>query len=50
MNDNIMNTKKELDEDWADTKATLESLRSVIVNQRMEWRRMMAENLYRVTS
>lgn len=45
MNDNIMNTKKELDEDWADTMATLESLRSVIVKQRKKWRRMMAENL-----
>ena len=40
-----MNTKKELDEDWADTMATLESLREVIVKQRKKWRRMMAENL-----
>ena len=40
-----MNTKKELAEDWADTIATLESLREVIVKQRKKWRRMMAGNL-----
>ena len=33
-----MNTKKELDEDWADTMATLEQLRAVIVKQRKNWR------------
>ena len=38
-----MNTKKELDEDWADTMATLEQLRSVIVKQRIKWRVMIAK-------
>ena len=38
-----MNTKKELDEDWADTMATLEQLRSVIVKQRKKWRVMIAK-------
>ena len=38
-----MNTKKELDEDWADTMETLESLRSVIVKQRIKWRTMIAQ-------
>ena len=32
-----MNTKKELEDDWADTMQTLESLRSVIVKQRTKW-------------
>ena len=40
-----MHTKKELDEDWADSMATLMSLREVIVKQRKKWRRMMAKNL-----
>ena len=38
-----MNTKKELEDDWADTMQTLESLRSVIVKQRTKWRIMMAK-------
>ena len=38
-----MNTKKELDEDWADTMQTLESLRSVIVKQRIKWHKMIGE-------
>ena len=38
-----MNTKKELDEDWVDTMETLESLRSVIVNQRKRWHNMISE-------
>ena len=40
-----MSTKEELNEEWADTVQTLESLREVIVKQRKKWRRMMAENL-----
>ena len=38
-----MNTKKELDEDWADTMETLESLREVIVKQRKKWWVMIAK-------
>ena len=38
-----MNTKKELEDDWADTMQTLESLRSVIVKQRTKWLIMMAK-------
>lgn len=38
-----MNTKKELEDDWADTMQTLESLRSVIVKQRTKWLVMMAK-------
>jgi hypoxanthine phosphoribosyltransferase len=38
-----MNTKKVLEDDWADTMQTLESLRSVIVKQRTKWRIMMAK-------
>ena len=33
-----MSTKEELNENWADTVQTLESLREVIVNQRTKWR------------
>ena len=38
-----MNTKKVLEDDWADTMQTLESLRSVIVKQRTKWLVMMAK-------
>ena len=38
-----MNTKKVLEDDWADTMQTLESLRSVIVKQRTKWLIMMAK-------
>ena len=38
-----MNTKKDLEDDWADTMQTLESLRSVIVKQRTKWLVMMAK-------
>ena len=38
-----MNTKKELDADWADTMETLESLREVIVKQRKKWWEMIAK-------
>ena len=38
-----MSTKEELNEKWADTVQTLESLREVIVNQRTKWRIMMAK-------
>jgi hypoxanthine phosphoribosyltransferase len=38
-----MNTKKELEDDWADTMQTLQSLRSVIVKQRTKWLVMMAK-------
>ena len=40
-----MNTKKVLEDDWADTMQTLESLRDVIVKQRKKWQRMIAENI-----
>ena len=40
-----MNTKKNLEDDWADTMQTLESLRDVIVKQRKKWQRMIAENI-----
>ena len=33
-----MNTKKNLDADWADAMQTLQSLRAVIVKQRKNWR------------
>ena len=40
-----MNTKKELEDDWADTMQTLESLRSVIVKQRTKWLVMMTKQI-----
>ena len=38
-----MNTKKVLEDDWADTMQTLESLRDVIVIQRKRWHNMIGE-------
>ena len=38
-----MNTKKNLDADWADAVQTLESLREVIVKQRKKWHNMISE-------
>ena len=38
-----MNTKKELEDDWADTMQTLESLRDVITIQRKRWHNMIDE-------
>ena len=38
-----MNTKKELEDDWADTMQTLESLRDVITIQRKKWHNMIGE-------
>ena len=40
-----MSTKEELNEDWADTVQTLESLREVIVKQRTKWRAMTAKQI-----
>ena len=36
-----MNTKKDLDADWADAMQTLQSLRSVILKQRKKWHNMI---------